>query len=153
MKPSAILFVCTANICRSPMAEYLLKNLAQKEPSMNKNSLRVSSAGTMGTPGIDASDQALQVMRDRKIDMSRHKSRLANIEIVSAADLILCMENTHVSYLSGLFPAAVHKVHLLTEYCGAPGEVLDPSGQPTRVYEECAQQLEDLTRELLSALR
>jgi protein-tyrosine-phosphatase len=153
MTHSSILFVCAANVCRSPMAEALLKVLLVKSGEPWARSITVSSAGTSNTRVSDASDQALMVMRERGIDMSRHKSRPISRELVDQADLILCMETHHVSTLEQAFPESGDKLHLLTEYCGSSGDIPDPSGKPTLAYELCARQMEELMLSLIEKIK
>jgi protein-tyrosine-phosphatase len=153
MKHGKILFVCTANICRSPMAEALFKDIINKDSETAGNSFEVRSAGISNTNGSDASDQALLIMREKGIDMSRHKSRMINRDIVEWADLVFCMEAEQLKSLQQSFPDARDKLHLLTEYCGSSGDITDPSGQPTRDFEACAGQLEDLLGTLLEKMK
>jgi protein-tyrosine phosphatase len=141
-----------ANICRSPMAEYLLRSLCAGRSPGNPVSIEIRSAGLMNTTGTDASDQALMVMRERGIDMSRHKARQVNDELVDWADLILCMEKVHLEAMQKEFPRAGAKMYLLTEYCGCSGDIIDPTGRNYRFFSECADQMEDLLEKLLDKL-
>ena len=152
MKYSSILFVCAANICRSPMAEHLFKDLLKKN-GFSGSSISVSSAGIGNTHGSDASDQAIMVMRDRGLDLCRHRARTINRDIVDGSDLILCMSGDQVSSLKQMFPESQSKFHLLTEFCGGQGDVDDPSGRPTRVFEECAKQMEGLLTVLMAKIQ
>jgi len=133
------------------MAEYLLRDFLAKN-GVAGYSIAVRSAGTNDASGSDASDQALNVMRERGVDMSRHKARHINVEIVDWADLILCMERDHLDNLRQRFPEANGKLHLLTEYCGCSGDIIDPSGKPTSAFEECAGRLEILVATLLEKI-
>ncbi len=152
MKYHNILFVCAANVCRSPMAEYLFKNLV-KNDGFEPDSVSIRSAGIGNTHGSDASDQAIQVMHERGLDISRHKARTINWNIVNESDLILCMSQEQVSNLRQLYTDAENKIHLLTEFCGSQGDIDDPSGGPTRVYESCAGQLEELLKILAEKIK
>lgn len=152
MKYNSILFVCAANICRSPMAEGLFKDLLKKN-GLTGNSIAARSAGIGNTHGSDASDQAIHVMREKGLDISRHKARTINQEIVDGSDLVLCMSEEQTNSLRHSFPEAKEKFYLLTEFCGSRGDVEDPSGRPTRAFEECAGQLEGLLEVLLEKIR
>ena len=152
MQKYRILFICMANICRSPMAEYLLRNLCERRSPGNPVSIEVRSAGIMNTTGTEASDQALMVMHERGIDMSRHKARRVSSDLIDWADLILCMEQAHLKAMQREFPLAREKIHLLTEYCGSSGDIIDPTGRNYRFFNECADQIENLLGRLLDKL-
>lgn len=153
MRQDRILFVCAANICRSPMAEALCKDIIKKAGEADGNSIEARSAGISNVNGADASDQALMVLRERGIDMSRHKSRVVDQDIVDWADLVLCMEMEQLKSLQHSFPGDSAKLHLLAEYCGSKGDISDPSGKPTGDYEDCARQLEVLVTSLVRKMR
>jgi protein-tyrosine-phosphatase len=152
MKYSKILFVCAANVCRSPMAEGLLKDLLKKDGELG-NSVVVRSAGINNTHGSDASDQALYVMHERGLDISRHKARQITWDSVNWADLVLCMSEDQLIDLRKSFPEAQEKFHMLTVFCGAAGEIDDPSGRPTRAFEECAKNMDGLLISLLEKIK
>jgi protein-tyrosine-phosphatase len=152
MQYRSILFVCAANVCRSPMAEGLFKNLI-KNNGFTPGSISVRSAGIGNTHGSEASDQAIMVMREKGLDISRHRARTINSDIVNESDLILCMSQEQVSALKQSYAEAQDKFHLLTEFCGSQGDIDDPSGRPTRVYESCAAQLEELLKVLADKIR
>ncbi len=65
MKPNKILFVCVANVCRSPMAEWIMKDIIRRDGESGHNHIQVRSAGISALDGCDASDQSLMVMRAR----------------------------------------------------------------------------------------
>jgi protein-tyrosine-phosphatase len=144
--------VCAGNICRSPMAEYLLKK-GLKESGLGERALEVRSAGTKTYNGTFAGDQTIYVMQARGLDISRHRTRVVDEEILSWADLVLCMEGEQRDFLHQSFPDAKDKVYLITDYCGGRGDIADPTGRPTSAYEECARKLEALTLALLDKIQ
>lgn len=152
MKKNKILMVCAGNICRSPMAEYLLKKRL-KESGLGERSLEVRSAGTKTYNGTFAGDQTIYVMQARGLDISRHRTRLIDEEILDWADLVLCMEGEQRDFLHQSYPQAREKVHLITDYCGGSGDIVDPTGRPTLAYEECARKLETLAQALLEKIQ
>lgn len=154
MKHSKVLFVCMANVCRSPMAEWIMQErIRQGNGQFENHRIDVRSAGIASHNGSDASDQALMVMRERKVDGSRHRARLINQEIVDWSDLILCMTEDQLASLKKSFPDVQDKFYLLTEYCGGSGDIDDPSGKPTRAFEDCALQLDGLIGSVLERIK
>jgi protein-tyrosine-phosphatase len=153
VKKRKIIFVCAANVCRSVMAEGLFKELVHQDVEINSDGFEVGSAGTYALNGSEAGDQTLEVLRERGLDMSRHRSQAVSPRLIDWADLVLCMEKAHLDYLRLTFPAAPGKLFLLTEYCGLQGDIVDPSSRPTAAFRECAAQLEGLLNTLLNVVK
>src|SRR5207248_5869494 len=133
-KTKRILFVCTGNICRSPLAAALLQRaLAQR----GIDGLEVASAGTGAWDGAPVSEGAYLVMLERGYDLSAHRARLLTRELVDEADLILTMARSHLGRVRELGGGA--RAHLLGEYAGRDGdraEVKDPYGADLDQYRE-----------------
>jgi protein-tyrosine-phosphatase len=142
----AVLLVCTGNMCRSPMAEALLKDRLQRE---GKDSLyRVSSAGTWTTEGRGASRLAIEAMRELGLDLSAHRTHLLTAEDVSRASLILVMAQDHKEALLAEFPEAGHRTYLLSELAGRGYDVFDPYGSNSLdLYRQCAKEIATLLDE------
>lgn len=137
-----ILFVCTGNICRSPLAETLLKR-ALHERAVEEVS--VESAGTGAWDGAPASEGAYLVALERGLDLSSHRARLLTREIVEDASLILTMARHHRARVHEL--GGEGRVHVLGEYVGKNGEeaeVGDPFGGDLEVYRDTCAELEAL---------
>ena len=98
-KPLRVLMVCTANICRSPMAEWLLRAAAEER----NLAMTVSSAGFL-FDDQPASPMVVELMKDRGHDLSGHRSRKVTKEMVEEADLVLTMEYEQVQRISSLTP-------------------------------------------------
>jgi protein-tyrosine-phosphatase len=139
----AILFVCTGNFCRSPMAEALLKSLLQKNGKKGKYQVR--SAGTWTREGLTASPLAVQAMQDLGLDISEHRSHHLTVQDVEEAAVIIVMTRDHKEALAVEFPLARHKLVLLSELADARYDVTDPSGSASlERHRACAQDIKEL---------
>jgi len=135
-----VLFVCTGNICRSPLAEALLER-ALRDRGMED--VAVTSAGTGAWDGAPASEGAYLVGLERGLDLSGHRARLLSRELVEQADLILTMARHHRARVDEL--GGEGRVFVLGEYAGkGSDEVSDPFGGDLGVYRDTCQELEAL---------
>ena len=136
-----ILFVCSGNTCRSPLAEAITRRLVE---AAGRTDVEVSSAGTSAWDGSPASDGALLVGMERGLDLSAHRSRQLTSEVVSDADLVLVMSPSHLSRVKELDPEA--RAYLLAGFAsGREGEgraVQDPFGGDLNAYRETVDDLE-----------
>lgn len=136
----AILFVCTGNLCRSPMAAGLLR--ARLQADGQGDEYQVLSAGTWTVDGKLASHYARLVMADRGIDISDHRTREISADLVDAADLILVMTRAHRESLVAEFPEAASRIYLLSEMIGKTYDIADPYASSLACYAYCADELE-----------
>lgn len=154
--------VCTGNICRSPMAEAMLRH---ELAARGCHDVEVTSAGTWANLGDPAMPEALEVLRSRGIDLEGHRSRPVDLEELAAADVVVAMTSVHLQELRRMSEAVGTKLLLMKEIVemepadGAAGSGLeaflagvrpqprraldldDPMGLPVGAYERAAGEI------------
>lgn len=135
-----ILTVCTGNLCRSPMAEGLLrKRLADAGLDAQ---YQVASAGVHAVEGRRASRHAIIVMAQRWVDITDHVAHTITTEDVVKADLILVMSQEHETMIRQTWPQYAWKIHRLSEMAGKRQDIKDPYGGSIDKYETAADTIE-----------
>lgn len=121
----SILFVCTANQFRSPIAAlYFAREVVRHDDDKDH---RIASAGTWALQGSPATYKAIQIAKEYELNLSFHRSRLISNEIIAEADLILVMEVGQKEGILHDYPSADGKIYLLTEAAGKPAvDIPDP---------------------------
>jgi protein-tyrosine-phosphatase len=135
-----ILFVCTGNTCRSPLAEAIARRFAIERGLMD---LEIASAGTSAWEGAPASDGAMLISNERSIDLSQHRSQQLTRELVAASDYIFAMGPHHLERIEAM--GGEGKAHLLTAYATngtSDRAVGDPFGGDLDVYRATYDELE-----------
>jgi len=142
LKPKTVLFVCSGNICRSPIAEGFLKKMLRDRLGEASEEIQVLSAGLNVFEGY-ATEEAFQLMRDEGVDLSNFRSRQLTLEMVEKADLILTMQRSHKLHVFALDPRARDKTFTLKEFSGETEkpDIADPYGRGIEAYKACAEEI------------
>lgn len=139
-KKMKILTVCTGNICRSPMAEGILRSIFQDNPL-----LTVSSAGTQAVAGNPATEFAIVASREKGIDITCHSARPLDRILIGSSDMILCMEPSHAEWVLSIDSSIYEKVYNLADFSDGDKSlksISDPYGCSLREYRECFKDIE-----------
>ncbi|MDD5705386.1 MAG: low molecular weight protein arginine phosphatase [Kiritimatiellae bacterium] len=146
-----MLFVCSGNVCRSPMAAAMLEVRRGK-----RSAWCVTSAGTMALAGLPASEEAIVALAEIGIDLTGHRSRPLLAETMTSAALIVPMTRSHRDTLLRLQPQARDKVFLLRGFEPQPGasqDLEDPIGGSLATYRNCRDAIQACLPGLLRFLR
>ena len=144
-----VLFVCTGNTCRSPMAEALLKH------GKSTDLIQVKSAGVFAVDGYQASPNAVEALREKGIP-NNHQSSSLTPELADWATFILTMTNQHKQSVIDLYPHVGRKTYTLSEFVsdqeGITQDISDPFGGPLPMYRKTLTDLETLIAKLILKL-
>lgn len=137
-----ILFVCTGNTCRSPMAEGIFKKMLADKlgceiAGLSDRRIVIQSAGTMGISGMPASREAIEVCRKRGIDIADHASKGLTPELLHSADHIFTMAGHHLDSIRSMTPTGTRRALPLD----ADGDISDPIGGTVDDYERTAERI------------
>jgi protein-tyrosine-phosphatase len=141
-----LIFVCTGNICRSPMAEGLLKHMLGPDYGWE-----ISSAGICAANGAPASPNAVEALREQGIKISDHRSRYLTPELIKEADLLVVMTSGHREAILAMAPESAGKVFLLKSF-GIPQSTLDiydPFGEALDVYRRVRDEIDAALPDLI----
>ncbi len=138
-----IVFICTGNTCRSPMAEGLFKAMDGEQ----KTGLKAISAGIFTNNGMPASENAVIAAKELGADISNHKSQMLNGDIVNNAKYLVCMTGAHYDQILLKFPNASDKLFTLL-----PTDIDDPFGGNIDDYRKCATQIKSAVESVIERL-
>ena len=152
--PGNIVVVCTANICRSPMAEGLLAHALAGQPEPLQ-SLNVISAGVSARRGDAVSENSVVALRKTGIDISAHRSQPVTQEMLDGALVVLCMTEAHRTMIELQAQPVPKHLYLFREFLesAAPREIGDPYSGPFKLYEATRDELVEAIPSLLNFLR
>jgi protein-tyrosine-phosphatase len=136
-----IIFVCTGNICRSPIAEGIMKNRFQQD---NRSDYSVTSMGTHGLDGNSASQYAIEVCAENGINIADHIARALVPDELENSTHVFVMEPIHIDYIFTFFPKIKHKTYLLASWPDRKTKKLaikDPVGGSISVFRKTFTEL------------
>jgi protein-tyrosine-phosphatase len=141
------LTVCTGNICRSPMAEGILKKVLE-----SSGAALASSSGTHAVIGNPASEFSVIACGESGIDISQHRAKMLTPEMIKANDIILCMERSHVERVLSIDVRANERVFNLADFSGSRRMrgIPDPYGCSLREYRKCFRDIQRCIDNFLS---
>ncbi len=133
-----VLFICTGNTCRSPMAQALFDRFAEE----NGICATADSAGLAAADGLPASENSILALRELGIDLSVHRSKPVSLDLLKSADLIVCMSQAHADALENVgFNAYV-----------LGGGVPDPFGRDLDAYKACRDSIQAAIKDIADRL-
>ena len=139
-----ILFICTGNTCRSPMAEGLCNKILKDK---NIKNVEVKSAGISTLPNMPPSKNAVLTLQKYGIDISTHRTIELCNKLLKEADQIFVMTSGHYNQLINQYPEFAHKISMLSE-----NDISDPYGLSLAEYERCAGEIEQSLLKIIQAL-
>ncbi|WP_409201095.1 hypothetical protein [Methanobrevibacter sp. DSM 116169] len=134
-----VLFICTGNTCRSPMAEYFFNEITK-----DNNEYTAISAGILKTSGNKSNSIAIKVMNENNIDLTSHKSQEITSDLLKEVEYVVCLEDFHLNYLLKYFPQYDEKYMMLST-----NNIANPHGGDYRIYKDTSVEVENAVKDFI----
>ena len=146
-----IMFICTGNICRSAMAEAILRKTAEEK---DKN-IKAYSCGIFAENGAYPTREAIGTMKEYDIDLTEHRATNIRESNIKDMDIILCATIAHKNNVINMYPDLKDKIYTIKEYAGYPEnnwDIKDPWGTGLETYRRCAGEIEDCIKKIMEKI-
>ena len=149
-----IMFICTGNICRSAMAEGMMKKLAKD----NNLDLDICSCGIYAEDGDYATYNAVEAAKYYDVNIEEHRATNIRKSRIKEMDIILCATESHKQSVLHMYPELKEKVFTMKEYAkldnnGKDIDIKDPWGYDMNIYQNCAKEIEECNEKIIDLLR
>lgn len=149
-----VMFICTGNICRSAMAEGMLKKMLE---DINRNDIEVYSCGIYADTGDYATYNAIEAMRQYDIDIKNHKATNIRESNIKEMDIILCATESHKQNVIYIYPELKDKVFTMKEYANLDNDksdmdIKDPWGYDMQIYINCAKEIYECSKKIIEKI-
>ncbi|MBE5819453.1 MAG: low molecular weight protein arginine phosphatase [Clostridiales bacterium] len=147
-----VMFICTGNICRSAMAHRMLE---KRVKDLNRDDIEVYSCGVFAYNGDEPTNQGIEVMKNYAVDLKAHRATNIHNSNIEDMDIILCATTSHKNNVINMYPDLEEKIFTIKEYVGYNKEdldIADPWGLSTKVYENCAEEIDDCVEKIIDKI-